>query len=197
VSRDDLRRFEALEPSTERFQLAKSVFLFSFYSGGINFVDLAQLRWRDLSRSNLNTGFPERLNYVRQKTGGKFSLRLLAPAASIVAAYQPFTCITPASYVFPILDVSKHTSPNQVKNRLHKILGQINSDLKTLGELAGITTPLTTYVARHTFATTLKQAGTQIAVISQAMGHKSEAVTAVYLDSFASEVVDKAFDELL
>ena len=197
VSRDDLRRLETLEPTTERHLLAKHVFLFSFYAGGINFVDLAQLRWRDLSGDAVDTGHANRLHYVRQKTGGKFSLRLLAPAATIVAAYRPFTFATPGSYVFPVLDSAKHVSPAQVNNRLHKMLGQVNSDLKTLGQLAGIATPLTTYVARHTFATTLRMSGAGTAVISQAMGHKSEAVTTVYLDSFASELIDTAFEGLL
>jgi len=197
ISRDELRNFEALTPATDRHRLAKDVFLFSFYGGGINFVDLGQLRWRDLSGASVGTGHPDRLHYVRQKTGGKFSLRLLAPAAAIVAAYWPLTFATPNSYVFPVLDAAKHVTPAQVMNRLHKLLGQVNKDLKELGELAGIATPLTTYVARHTFATTLKQAGTQTAVIAQAMGHKSEAVTAVYLDSFASELVDSAFEGLL
>jgi integrase len=197
ISRDELRKLEALQPASERQRLAKDVFLFSYYVGGINFVDLAQLRWRNLSGEVAGTGHPERLSYERQKTGGKFSLRLLAPAAAIVATYRPFTYATSASYVFPVLDVSRHLTPHQVKSRLHKVLGQVNKDLKELGQLAGIATPLTTYVARHTFATTLKQAGTQTAVISQAMGHKSEAVTAVYLDSFASDMVDAAFEGLL
>ena len=197
ISRDELRKLEALQPTSERQRLAKDVFLFSYYVGGINFVDLAQLRWRNLSGEVAGTGHPERLSYERQKTGGKFSLRLLAPAAAIVATYRPFTYATSASYVFPVLDVSRHLTPHQVKSRLHKVLGQVNKDLKELGQLAGIATPLTTYVARHTFATTLKQAGTQTAVISQAMGHKSEAVTAVYLDSFASDMVDAAFEGLL
>ena len=197
ISRDELRNLEALTPATDRQRLAKDVFLFSFYGGGINFVDLGQLRWRDLSGAAVGTGHPDRLHYVRQKTGGKFSLRLLAPAAAIVAAYRPFTFATPASYVFPVLDSAKHLSPAQVNNRLHKVLGQVNSDLKALGQLAGIATPLTTYVARHTFATTLRMSGAGTAVISQAMGHKSEAVTAVYLDSFASELVDTAFEGLL
>ncbi|WP_242510057.1 site-specific integrase [Hymenobacter persicinus] len=197
ISRDELRNLEALPTATDRQRLAKDIFLFSFYGGGINFVDLAQLRWRDLTGAAVDTGYADRLHYVRQKTGGKFSLRLLAPAAAIVAAYRPFTFATPDSYVFPVLDSAKHVSPAQVSNRLHKVLGQVNNELKTLGQLAGIATPLTTYVARHTFATTLKQAGTQIALISQAMGHKSEAVTAVYLDSFASDVIDLVYEQLL
>ena len=196
ISRPELRRLEALEPESERQQLAKDVFLFSFYCGGINFVDLAQLRWRNLS-SDGEAGQFQRLFYVRQKTGGKFSPRLLAPAAAIVAKYRSFTYVGPDSYIFPILDTKKHRSPTQIGNRLNKVLGQVNKDLKILAPLAGITTTLTTYVARHSMATTLKMTGANTAVISQAMGHKSEAVTAVYLDSFASELMDTAFEGLL
>lgn len=195
LPRDAVRRLETLEPTTDRLRLAKEVFLFSFYCGGINFVDLAQLRWRDLALDA--TGAPERLYYVRQKTGGKFSLKLLAPAAVLVATYAPLTRAMPESYVFPILDPTRHCTPIQIKNRLHKVLGQVNKDLKELAGQAEITTPLTTYVARHSFATALKLSGTNTAVISQAMGHKSEAVTGVYLDSFASHLVDTAFEGLL
>jgi site-specific recombinase XerD len=195
LSREAVRRLEALQPNTERLRLAKEVFLFSFYCGGINFVDLGQLRWRDLSFDV--EGRPDRLQYVRQKTGGKFSLKLLSPAVSQVMAYVSLTRATPECYIFPILDMARHRTPIQIKNRLHKVLGQINHDLKSLAEQAGITTSLTTYVARHSFATALKLAGENTAVISQAMGHKSELVTAVYLDSFGSDLVDTAFERLL
>ncbi|WP_324675536.1 site-specific integrase [Hymenobacter sp. GOD-10R] len=193
ISREELRKLEAQEPESDRQRLAKDVFLFSFYCAGINFVDLAQLRWKDIN----GTGETQRLSYVRQKTGGKFSLRLLAPAAVVIDSYRPHTFAGPDSYVFPVLDSKKHTTPTQIKNRLHKVLGQVNKDLKQLGEQAGIATPLTTYVARHSFATTLKMGGYATGIISQAMGHKSEAVTAVYLDSFASDLVDNAFEGLL
>ena len=174
--------------------MAKSVFLFSFYCGGINFVDLAQLRWRNISTDSEGN---QRLTYVRQKTGGKFSVRLLAPAAQLIDQYRPDTHNGPDSYVFPILNTKQHPTQKQVDNRLHKVLGQVNKDLKLIGERAGIDTPLTTYVARHSFATVLRQAGQATAVISQAMGHKTEAVTAIYLDSFASQTVDSAYDALL
>ncbi|MGI4761954.1 MAG: tyrosine-type recombinase/integrase [Janthinobacterium lividum] len=195
LPREAVRQLEALKPATDRLRLAKEVFLFSFYGGGINFVDLAQLQWQDVSFDA--TGQPERIHYVRQKTGGKFTIKLLAPAVALLTTYESLTRATPASYVFPILDLARHVTPTQVKNRLHKVLGYINQDLKILAEQAGITTPLTTYVARHSFATALKMSGTNTAVISQAMGHKSEAVTAIYLDSFASELVDTAFETLL
>ena len=209
ISRDDVRKVEGFIPvgtytgkwasikngaEVERLRVARAVFLFSFYCGGINFVDLAQLRWRNITTDA--EGFV-RLNYVRQKTGGKFSIRLLAPAVTIIDEFRPDTDNGSNSYVFPILNVKQHPIQKQVDNRLHKILGQVNKDLKLIGERAGIETPLTTYVARHSFATALRQKGTATAVISQAMGHKTEAVTAIYLDSFASETVDLAYDALL
>ncbi|OON68129.1 site-specific integrase [Hymenobacter sp. CRA2] len=193
ISRDDIRRLENLPVSTERHQLAKAVFAFSFYCGGINFVDLAQLRWHNLTPADGGL----RLSYVRQKTGGKFSVKLLAPAEAIVEQYRALTHASPNSYLFPILDAAKHVSPAQVKNRLHKVLGQVNADLKELAGQAGIATPLTTYVARHSFATSLKRSGVSNAVISEALGHQDERTTAVYLDSFASDTMDAAFETLL
>jgi integrase len=178
----------------KRLTLAKNVFLFSFYGGGINFVDLAKLRWSNLATEADGT---IRLIYVRQKTGGKFTLKLLPTVAVIVELYKAETFSDQNSYVFPILNALQHKTETQINNRLHKMLGQVNKDLKTLGEQAGITTPLTTYVARHSFATALRKAGTATAVISQAMGHKTEAVTAIYLDNFASQTIDDAFNALL
>ena len=197
VARKELRRLEAFEPTTERLKLTKDIFFFIFYVGGINFVDLAKLRWSDLNGMDTDSGHLERLNYKRQKTKGNFSLRLLAPAAAIVATYHPLTYTASTSYVFPVLNEARHTTPDQIKNRLHKVLGQVNKDLKELGKLTGIATSLTTYVARYSFATTLRKSGATTAVISQAMGHKSEAITNIYLESFTSEQVDAAFEGLL
>ncbi|WP_207895805.1 site-specific integrase [Hymenobacter gummosus] len=196
VSRDAVRKLEQHHPSTERLRLAKDVFLFSFYCGGINFVDLAQLRWSNLTAADAE-GKTLRLRYERQKTGGKFVMKLLPPAAAIVEFYRLLTHDGPMSYVFPILRRDQHITTTQIKNRLHKVLGQVNKDLKTLAATVGIDTPLTTYVARHSFATSLKQSGVATGIISEAMGHKSEAVTAVYLGSFESETLEQAFENLL
>lgn len=209
ISRDEIRKIEVFTPTgtfngksasirnaveIERLTLAKSVFLFSFYCGGINFVDLAKLRWHNV---NIDPEGYARLSYIRQKTGGKFSVRLLTPAYTIIEQYRLDTYTGSDSYVFPILNVNQHQTATQIHNRIHKVSAMVNVDLKTLGERVGIATTLTTYVARHSFATVLRQAGQATAVISQAMGHKTEAVTAVYLEAFASETVDSAYEALL
>ncbi|WP_245878024.1 site-specific integrase [Spirosoma fluviale] len=207
ISRDDVRKVEAyqvptvqpglyasLRKSTEHLQLAKDVFLFSFYVGGINFIDLAALRWRDIAK---DADGKYRVNYVRQKTGGRFSIRLAPPSLSIINYYRPFTENGPDSYVFPILKKGQHITASQIKNRCHKVLGEVNTDLKTIASAVGITIPLTTYVARHSFASALKRGGIATAVISEAMGHTTESVTQTYLSSFSSETVDSAYDALL
>ncbi|GAB3995162.1 site-specific integrase [Spirosoma daeguense] len=209
ISRDDIRKIENFTPTgtaigphaslrntveVERLTLAKNVFLFSFYAGGINFVDLVKLRWSNLA---IDAEGNIRLTYIRQKTGGKFSVRLLPPAVAIIDLYKSFRHNMQEGYIFPILNEKKHRTPEQIHNRTHKVSAMVNADLKIIGQRAKIDTPLTTYVARHSFATALRQKGTSTAVISQAMGHKSEAVTAIYLDSFASETVDLAYEALL
>jgi len=70
-------------------------------------------------------------------------------------------------------------------------LFRVNKSLKEIGDLCGIESPLISYVARHSYATIAKYKGVPTAVISEALGHVSEEVTQVYLDSFDKEVMDK------
>jgi integrase len=194
ISREDVRKIEAYQAVKESLRLAQHVFLFSFYGGGINFVDLAQLRWRNVTVDP--KGNP-RLDYIRQKTGGRHSFRLLPPAQAILDSYRAYRYAGPDSYIFPILDTSRHVKPNQIENRLNKVLGQVNAALQVIAKELGITTHLTTYVARHSFATSLKRAGVPTGVISQVMGHKTENVTTIYLNSFENETIDLALENLL
>jgi integrase len=188
ISKDEIRLIEAVEATTPRILLAKNLFLFSYYAGGINYVDMAQLRWRDVQGG--------RLQYIRQKTGGLFNLKLRDVALAIIDHYYPVTSTGPNAYVFGVLDPDRHKTQLQIANRLHKIKGQVNQDLKIIGKLAGIETPLTTYVARHSFATALKRSGISTAIISEAMGHQTESVTQTYLASFENELIDDAFNNL-
>ncbi|KAB7731926.1 tyrosine-type recombinase/integrase [Rudanella paleaurantiibacter] len=209
ITRDEVRRIEAYQPTgtatgpyanlknyyrVERMQRAKDVFLFSFYVGGINFVDLAQLRWHDLVT---DADGNQRINYTRQKTGGKFSMKLTAPALAIIESFRALTHHSHNCYIFSILDKDIHQKPNQIKYRLTKILGQVNSDLKRLGEELGIATKLTTYVARHSFASSLRRANVADNQIGQLLGHQDFKQTAVYLDEFDRQTLDAALDVLI
>ncbi|MBK8922646.1 MAG: site-specific integrase [Saprospirales bacterium] len=190
ITKADIRKIEAVDVSDKpQVQLAKDVFLFSYYSQGINLTDIALLRW-----SNILEG---RIFYTRAKTGKDFNLKLLPPALEIVERYRMFTGGNSGNYVFPILDAERHITPTQKDSRIHKLTGQINRGLKEIAVMAGIDVSLTTYVARHTYATVLKTSGVPIAVISEALGHESEGITHTYLKSFENEVIEAANEHLL
>lgn len=164
-------------------------FLFSYYCWGINFADIASLKWENINNN--------RLTYRRLKTGKPYSLAILEPAQKILDYYRTQLFRGENNYIFPILDASKHISPESINNRTHKILTNTNQDLKEIGIELKISTPLTTYVARHTFATVLKKGGASVSKISEAMGHDSERTTQIYLDSFENDVLDDVCRDLL
>ena len=100
-------------------------------------------------------------------------------------------------YIFPILDRHEHRSEQQIHNRVHKVLVHINRELKAWSKLLGLTTTLTTYVARHTYATVLKRSGVSVALISESLGHSDLSPTQIYLDSFENAQIDEAMQHLL
>ena len=76
-------------------------------------------------------------------------------------------------------------------------MGKVNINLKLIAAQLGVEGNLTTYVARHSFASVLKKSGVNIALISEALGHSDIATTQIYLDSFDNEQVDAAMKNLL
>ena len=85
----------------------------------------------------------------------------------------------------------------QKQNRIHKVLGQINGELKVLASELEIEADMTTYVARHSFASILKNYGVNISLISEMLGHTDLKTTQIYLDSFENEQLDEAMSNLL
>ena len=172
---------------TEQRQLAHDIFCFSYLCGGISLVDIA-----NLTPHNIIDG---RLMYQRQKTHGCINLPLSDKAMLIIAKYHRYQ--KTANYFFPILDCRRHITPMQKHNRVRKMCRDINYELKSLAEELGITANVTTYVARHTFATILKKSGVNIGIIAQALGHQDIKTTQIYLSKFDNEQVDEAMKNLL
>lgn len=168
-------------------QLTHDLFSFSYLCGGISFVDIA-----NLTRQNI---VEDRLIYQRQKTHGNINLLLSKEASIIIAKYSTYQ--QQAEYLFPILHCKRHITPMQKSNRVHKICHQVNTELRAFAKELGITAEVTTYVARHSFATILKKSGVNIGIISQALGHQDIKTTQIYLSKFDNEQVDDAMKNLL
>lgn len=189
LSKDDILRIMQVDcsNSTPIRQLAQNLFTFSYLCGGISFVDIA-----NLTQNNI---VDNRLIYQRQKTHGGINLQLSPEAMRLISKYDDYQ--RNADYLFPILHYKRHITPMQKKNRVHKVCHEVNLELRTLGKELGISADVTTYVARHSFATVLKKSGVNIGIISQALGHQDIKTTQVYLDSFGNEQMDEALKNLL
>ena len=168
----------SLQPSLD---FARDMFLFSFYTRGMSFVDMAYLKKKDLSNGILS--------YRRRKTGQQLFIRWEKCMQEIVEKYE-----NPLSeYLLPIIKPMNGDERKQYQNAMYLI----NRKLKEIGKIVEIKLPLTMYVARHSWASVAKNKNVPISVISEGMGHDSEMTTQIYLASLDTAVVDKANAQIL
>ena len=184
ITKKDVMKIMRYQGKSDMECLAIDVFVFSYLNAGINFIDIAKLKHSNIVESHLI--------YNREKTKKLINTPLQPKALEIIAKYQS----DKSPYLFPILSPF-HQTEVQVANRLHKVLAKVNKHLKEIGERLNLPIPLTTYVARHSYATVLKRAGVSTSIISESLGHSSERVTQIYLDSFDNEQIDEAMKSLL
>ena len=189
LSKEDMMKIITTETINTTFirEFARDVFIFAYLSGGISLVDMANLTSYNVYRG--------RLRYHRQKTHGAINFKLCEQAKEIIEKYASYQ--KEAGYLFPIYDNRVHKTSVQKKNRLHKMLAKINKELKLLASELEIDADVTTYVARHSFASVLKNTGVNIALISQALGHQDIKTTEIYLSKFDDQQMDEAMSNLL
>lgn len=175
ISRDHTARLAVVSLDVEPgLEFIRDVFMFSFYSRGMSFVDTVFLR-----RENIIDGFIE---YERHKTHQRMRVAMTEELRVLVEKYK-----TESPYIFPLIDPD---SPVPLYQQYRKALATFERKLKRLGKILGIETSLTTYVARHSWATQAKQLGAPVSVISEGLGHSSEKTTRIYLKEFDQEVLD-------
>lgn len=187
LTRDEMKSLEAIDIDKYPHLVdTRNYMVFSYYTGGINFIDLIKLTWDNVE--------DERINYIRSKTKKNFSVKILEPVKAILDYYRNQKRTT--KYVFPVL-LRDNLTPKQIDNRKHKILSKYNKELKEIASIQGVNKNVSSYVIRHSFATNLKFAGVSTDVISEAMGHKSIEITNAYLKRYSNETVDNEMKKLL
>lgn len=155
---------------------ARDMFLMSFYLRGMSFIDMAFLRKTDLKNRYVT--------YRRRKTGQQLIIEWTKEMQMILDKYPENN----SDYLLPII-----RNPGTNERCTYRNAGyNINHNLKRIAEMVGITIPLTLYVARHSWASAAKAKGIPVSVISEGMGHDSEATTQIYLASLDTSAVDKA-----
>ena len=195
----DIKALKELDLSMKpSLDFARDMFMFSFYTRGMSFVDMAYLKKTDLQNGILI--------YRRRKTGQELNIKWEKCMAEIIAKYPE----NKTDFLLPIIkekgngrnseshqaclngrvvtDEGEANERRQYDNALHLV----NYRLKELSTMLKLQRPLTMYVARHSWASAAKEKNVPLSVISEGMGHDSEATTQIYLASLETSVVDKA-----
>ena len=179
ISVKDIRKIEKLELQIgSSIDKARDLFLLSFYLRGMAFVDMAFLK-----KSDLKCGL---VSYNRRKTHQNLNIEWIKPMQAIIDKYAEQTKDSP--YMLPIL-TGKETSPY---TQYRKVEYNTNYNLKKIGKMIGLKIPLTTYVARHTWASIALHMNIPIATISEGMGHNSYKTTQIYLESIDVATINEA-----
>ena len=183
IEKADINKLRAVQVKPGSFmQLVRDVFLFCFYACGMPFVDVAFLK-----KSQIKGGI---LVYHRRKTDQVVQIKLEPCMQEIINRYRS----DGSDYVFPFLtSQDEDTAYREYKRKF----SYYNKTLKTLGKLAGVDKPLSSYVARHTWATLAFMSSVDMAVIAQALGHTDVKTTRIYVEDIGNGKQNSANKKLL
>lgn len=179
ISAEDIRSIQQLELPSDSIQaFARDLFMFSFYTRGMSFVDIAYLKKTDLKNGLLS--------YCRKKTNQQITIAWEQELQEIVDRYSVQTENTP--YMLPIINNMDETEYVQYK----RVQTNVNRALKRIGTMADLRLPITMYVARHSWASIARDMDISISVISEGMGHQSCKTTQIYLDTIDTSKINEA-----
>lgn len=182
LTKDIMRKIAFADLSSHKdMELARDIFLFSFYTRGMSLVDILHLKHSDIKNGVIY--------YSRSKTNQNLQITVTNQLHQLIDKYS-----TDSIYVMPYLI---QNDPHAQYRRYRNAVGTINKHLKVVGKLLGIEISLTTYVARHSWATIAKSEGAPISAISEGLGHTTEKTTQIYLRAFDRSVIDEVNERVI
>ncbi|WP_025764997.1 site-specific integrase [Dyadobacter tibetensis] len=195
LTKSDILKILNFECEPDSFQQrGKDLWIFSYLSNGMNITDICNIKWRDVDRKENN------LTFIRQKTArtrkgnqSRVRVKLRPESWDIINRYSDNE--VPESYLFPFLNASM--TEEQKKATIAQIVKMTNQHMRAIAKILKIDTDVSTYAARHSFATILLQSEAPIAFISQALGHQNISTTQAYLGSFDDEKTKNYLNALL
>lgn len=155
----------------------RDLFVFSYLCNGINFADMARLKYLDIQGGEIV--------WLRQKTINTDTVKeeiqayLTPEMQSIIDRWGNEA--KPANFIFPILTGGE--SQAEIKAIVKNTIKHTNNRLERIGKELNLG-KISTYTARHSFATILKNSGANISYISESLGHANIVVTKNYLSGF-------------
>jgi integrase len=176
-------------PRTQGESFAKDMFIFSYLANGMNMIDIFRLKYIDLES--------DRFTFIRTKTGEKRSEKitvfLRGELEDIIQRNKVH--VIGSDYIFKVL--TNNQTPKEQFDAVRSKISDINANLKKIAKKLGLTDKISTYYARHSYATNLMENEAPIALISKKLGHKDIATTQNYLSQFTKESEEKYTANLL
>lgn len=180
----DIKKIFDYTPLSEPEDRAKDLWMFSYLCNGVNIDDIARLKYKNFAGG--------KITFIRQKTRRttrqkqKPIIVIILPEIQQIIDKWGTKPDDQENYIFGILE--REDTPGRVKTKIRQAIKTINKYMKRIGEELGFSMPLTTYTARHSYATVLKRSGAPIEFISESLGHKDLQTTERYLDSFEDDM---------
>lgn len=169
-----------LKPKSQEWK-TRSYFLLSFALRGASFTDLAYLKPENIEK--------DYIIYRRRKTGKNLMIKLLPFTLDVLDNFKGIN----SKYLIPVLHENIVEDSLEAKKVIYQWIKTTNKYLNRIAQ-----GNLTTYVTRHTWATTAKKLGYSNEVIAEALGHEyGNKITNIYLDSFEQSVIDGVNEKVL
>lgn len=191
LNADDLKKLYNAKDLTNEEEKARDFFFFSYLSNGMNVKDIALLKWGNISANEFS--------FVRAKTANTTKSNQTSIVVPIIDFHRNIFdkyggIQIKTDYVFSI--ISKGMTATDVKKRINAFTRFINQHIKKVAEKNNITADISTYWARHSFATQLMNSNTSTEFIKQALGHNSLSTTNNYLNAFSNDVKEEKINSL-
>lgn len=189
----DIQKIVNYKTTTDAEERARDLWLFSYLCNGANVKDIARLQYRNIDKT--------KITFVRAKTERttKQDLKpivvMLLPEIKNIIEKWGVKPNKPETFVFGI--ISKNDTGEEELAKVRQATKTINKYMKRIGKDLTLDINLTTYTARHSFATVLKRSGAPTEFISESLGHKDLRTTENYLDSFEDSVKESFQRQLL
>ena len=181
LSSDEISRLLSLKVNSDYYRYM----IFTYYAFGVNFIDLAHLKWTNI-HDNILSYQRKKLEHIGDNVG-MVEVPLDDHALGVLKYYKPLTGIDRLNYIFPILDRHEHITPDQQDNRIRKMLKLFNKELVKYGQQAGTKNKVTSYVLRHSVFSELIRKGLHLNIVKALAGHENIQTTMLYVEKAGME----------
>lgn len=181
ITLEEIHKIYNYHPQSEMEEWARDMWMFSYFSNGINFKDIVLLKWSAIDYKQ------DLITIIREKTKNSLAnkqsieISLIDDTKEIIHKWGKRESL----YVFGLIE--ENSSAERITKSVSQIIKNANKYLGRISDNLELSRRITTNFARHSYSTVLKRAGVPIEMISEQLGHASIKTTQIYLDSFEKE----------